>query len=82
MNSFRRKGECGRISLFGRNAAFSELASYWYKNKLETLKSPRWRASEAKLLKLADALEAGSNSVSLASSSCLLDLGILSRSGR
>lgn len=61
MNSFRRNGERGRISFLGHNAAFNELAKHWHKEKLEKLKSPRWRASEAEVFELADALQSASD---------------------
>lgn len=61
MNSFRKKGGRGSISLFGGNTAFSELARYWYKKKLASLKPPGLAVAESDINELGGALVSASD---------------------
>ncbi len=61
MNSFRKQGERGHLSLFGNNPTFRKLAGYWYKKKLAALNSPKLEAVESEITELTDALNSASN---------------------
>ena len=61
MNSFRKQGERGHLSLFGGNPTFRNLAGYWYKKKLESLKSPKLEEVKSEITQLTDVLDSASN---------------------
>lgn len=61
MNSFRKQGQRGHISLFGDNPTFNKLAGHWYGKKLELLKPPKLKQVESELTYLADALDSASS---------------------
>lgn len=61
MNSFRKEGGRRHLSLFGGNPVFRELAGYWYRKKLESLKSPRLEVVQSEIAELADALDSASD---------------------
>lgn len=61
MNSFRKEGARGPLSLFGDNLAFRELAGYWCKKQLESQRSPKLYVVESEIAELTDLLNAASN---------------------